>query len=45
MIPEEATTVTEKEEDLYCMDYEEEAMECDSDMDAEGEDDEQWWAE
>ena len=40
---EEATVAMNEEEDLYCMDYEEEAMEFDSKLDAEGEDDEQWW--
>ena len=31
------------DDSFYCMDYEDEAMEHDSELDAEGDDDEQWW--
>ena len=43
VVPEAAIPFDSLVDSMYCMDYEDEAMEHDSELDAETEDNKQWW--
>ena len=43
VVPEAAIPFDNSVNPMYCMEYKDEAMEHDPELDAEAEDDEQWW--